>query len=276
MIGKAFINDIVNKAIENYLKYKSTPQDEHFFDFPVMAIRTLIYIYGELDIINPYITQNEHNLGGFDNNLTKYGFSLEKLQDFKNQFLKYTEDLDQNKNPNYGFLNLEKYLIDMYFCKKKSMHLTDKEDEEFKSWLYLEENQNPYIQRDINNFCTDKTELAQYFQSISFETSHNFNISEFRTSILLPEAYQIFGYSLEQISQLNDIDLRNMNNQIYNFFRVDANDENRDSLLQKAVNYYKKYGNRVTSGNGYVDFLLFASILATAIFIVLLMTFNLL
>ena len=51
------------------------------------------------------------------------------------------------------------------------------------------------------------------------------------------------------------------------FFHVNPMEPNKAELLDKAVNYYKRYGNRVTTGNGYVDFLLFASILATAVFI---------
>ena len=83
MIGKPFINESLSNAIENYLKYKNNPESEGFNEFKVMVIRSLIYIYGELDIINPYITQNEKNMGGFDNNLMKYGFSPKDLENFK-------------------------------------------------------------------------------------------------------------------------------------------------------------------------------------------------
>ena len=84
----------------------------------------------------------------------------------------------------------------------------------------------------------------------------------------------IVGYNFAQINALNSQDLQAVNNQIYTFFRVDASLPNRKELLDKAVNYYKRYGNRVTTGNGYVDFLLFASVAATAIFIVMLVAIN--
>ena len=71
-------------------------------------------------------------------------------------------------------------------------------------------------------------------------------------------------------------DLRNINNQVYQFFHIDPKDENKDTMLQKAVNYYQKYGNRITSGNGYVDLLLFLSVISTAIFITLLFAFKIL
>lgn len=58
------------------------------------------------------------------------------------------------------------------------------------------------------------------------------------------------------------------------FFRVDSSLSNSKELLEKAVNYYKRYGNKITTGNGYVDFLLFASIAATALFVVALIALN--
>lgn len=274
MMGKPFINLAVSKAIENYLKYKGKLEEPMFSTFPVFVIRTLIYIYGELDIINPYITQNEHNMGGFDSNLAKYGFSLDKIQDFKNQFLVYEQELSLNKVPNTAFLKIEKYLIEMYFCKQKTMRISVDLQEEFKTYLYLPENSNPFIQQELNRVVLDKNELSLYFNSLAFEANHNFSIEELRRNTLVPEAYTLLGYSLDQINTLSDVDLRNVNNQIYAYFRVNANLPDRDDYLQKAINYYKKYGNRVTSGNGYVDFLLFASVFATAIFILILVFFN--
>ena len=92
MIGNVFINEVFSRAIELYLKYKDKPNEPEYHRFLVMAIRTLVSIYGELDIINPYITQNEHNMGGFDSNLTKFGFPKSDLEDFKKQFLIFFEE----------------------------------------------------------------------------------------------------------------------------------------------------------------------------------------
>lgn len=271
MIGKPFINEILSKAIENYLKYKEKPNDPIFTSFPVMVIRTLIYIYGELDIINPYITQNEHNMGGFDNNLTKYGFPLNELEEFKSQFIIFEKEL--NNLPNTGFINIEKYLIKMYFYKQKVMNIPREQQQEFKTYLYLYDNPNELIKKDIERWCIDKNELSIYFQSIAHEFMHNYRLEEVRRNMLLKEAYTLLGYQMEQLNMLSDSDLRNVNQQVYQFFRVDQNLNDKDELLQKAVNYYKKYGNKITSGNGYVDFLLFVSILATATLIASLVLF---
>ena len=272
MIGKPFINEELSQAIENYLKFKDKPDSLEFSSFPVMVIRSLVFIYGELDIINPYITRNENNMGGFNGNLMKYGISLELVQKFKECFPSFKQEALELKKPNVSFIKIEKYLIQMYFCKKKMMNLSIENQQEFKKLLYLKENNNVRMQEDLKKYTIHEEELDLYFQSIAFEYAHNFILEEARRSFLTRDAYTLLGYSMEQIYLLNDADLRNVNQQIYNFFRVDSNLENKEELLEKAVNYYKRYGNKVTSGNGFVDFLLFASILATAIFVTFLIS----
>ena len=267
MIGNVFINEVFSRAIELYLKYKDKPNEPEYHRFLVMAIRTLVSIYGELDIINPYITQNEHNMGGFDSNLTKFGFPKSDLEDFKNQFLIFFEEAKNAKVPNSGFVQIEKYFIDMFFCKKKSMNLSDEDVLKFQEYLYIPSNTDPYIQNDMNRFLSDKNVLALYFESKQFESEHEFTLEEVQRDILSADAYQVLGYSMEQVYNFTDQDLQAVNGRVYQFFHVNPMEPNKAELLDKAVNYYKRYGNRVTTGNGYVDFLLFASVLATAVFI---------
>ena len=267
MIGNVFINEVVSQAIELYLKYKDKPNEKEYHQFLVTAIRTLIFIYGELDIINPYITQNERNMGGFDSNLTKFGFPKEYLADFKQQFLVFVEDEKKGHVPNRGLIKVEKYFIDMFFCKKNTMNLSDEEVSKFQNYLYVPSNPDVFIQNDMKRYFTNQDVIQLYFQSKRFECAHHFSLEEIQRDILNADAYQILGYSMEQVNNLTDVDLQSVNMRIYQFFQVNPNDSNKTELLEKAVNYYKRYGNRITSGNGYVDFLLFASILATAIFI---------
>lgn len=274
MIGKPFINEALTKAIEIYLKYKDNPEHPDFHTFPVQVVKTLVYIYGELDIINPYITQNEHNLGGFDNNITKFGYDSDKLEDFKNLFLTFEQEVKENKYPNLSFMAIQKHLIEMFLLKKTSMNLPNESLEEFQKYLYLESNTDEYIKADLLKYVTDTSELELYFKSLAYETAHNFTLEEIQRNTLYSDAYTLLGYSMEQINGLNDLDLQKVNTQVYNFFRVDSNDPEKDELLLRAVNYYKKYGNRITSGNGFVDLLLFASILATGVFISILFAFQ--
>lgn len=267
MIGKPFINDVINKAIEDYLKYKQMPDNEAFSRFPVLAIRTLIYIYGELDIINPYITRNEQSMGGFDSNLMKYGFTKDKIEDLKDSFLRYEKNLTNQTIPNEGLISIEKYLMEMYLLKEKSMHLTKDDEALFNSYLYFPENTNQTVQNNLFLIGDNPSYLKWYFQSIAFETRHNFSFEEVRRVTFPPLAYQILGYNMTQVNALNDIDLKKVNENVLNFFRINPDEENKEEMLLKAISYYQKYGNRLTSGNGYVDLLLFLSILVTTLFI---------
>ena len=57
---------------------------------------------------------------------------------------------------------------------------------------------------------------------------------------------------------------------VYHFFRIKDNDLNKRGRLDEAIRYYKKYGNTITSGNGYVDLLLLMSVIATGLMLVVL------
>lgn len=272
MIGQPFINPVLSHAIEMYLKYKDHPEDPNFSEFTVMVVRTLVFIYGELDILNPYITHNEHMMGGFDSNITKYGFSIDALTDFKNQFLKFVEEQQKNIRPNSSFIKIQKYLIDMYSYKQKTMNLPIDQLMLFKKYLYIPENSEKIA--EINRYLINPQEIIGYLNSKIYETNHNFILEPVKRETLNTDAYILLGYNMNQINNLNDTDLKAVNEQIYRFFRVDSNSPNSKELLDKAVNYYKRYGNRITTGNGYVDFLLFASIAATALFITVLIALN--
>ena len=58
------------------------------------------------------------------------------------------------------------------------------------------------------------------------------------------------------------------------FGAVDKESINRDEMLSKAMDYYKLYGKRLTSGNGYVDILLLMSVIVTSLSIIAIIVFN--
>ena len=130
MESNIFINQAFTNAINLYLENKQSSDSIEFSTFPVMVIRTLILIYGELDIINPFRTNNEDRMGGFDSNLTKFGFSKRALTNFKNCFQKCIEN---QTHPNIYFLKVEKYLIDMFFYRKKVINNTEEQIKSFQS-----------------------------------------------------------------------------------------------------------------------------------------------
>ena len=63
-------------------------------------------------------------------------------------------------------------------------------------------------------------------------------------------------------------------NEAYNYFEVDANSINREEELEKNINYYKKYGKKIATGNGYVDILLLMSVIVTTLSVTAIIVFS--
>ena len=70
--------------------------------------------------------------------------------------------------------------------------------------------------------------------------------------------------------RMKDSEIENINNKVYHFFRIKEADLNKRSRLENAIAYYKKYGNTITSGNGYVDLLLILGIVSTGLMFIIL------
>ncbi len=263
MKDNIFINLAINSAIESYMNYKQTTDNEMFVSFPVMVIRTLIAIYGELDIINPYRTQNENQMGGFDENLTKFGLPASSLKKFKESFENYRIAKEKKEFPNPYFIEIEKLLIDMFYYRKKSMNLSSEEIENFQKMLYLSTTNNPVMLQEINSSTNDILVIDHYWNGKLFESNHNLHFMPYKKNTLIPEAYNVLGYSLESIAEMDEATLNELNLKILSFFKIDPAETNQRERLQQAVTYYKQFGNRITTGNGYVDMLMLLSIIAT-------------
>lgn len=258
-----FINEAFSEAIKKYLANKNTPNNKDFSSFLVVVIRILVLIYGELDIINPYQTNNSSGLGGFDSNLKKFGLLDEDLNEFKNQMLLFYQNENHIEVLKSSFIKLQKLLIDMLLLKKSHVLVSDEELENFRNLLYLQEDSNE-VKKDLyNTLSPNSNEVINYLNSRLFEQKHNFVLTEYKDVALSNEAYQIAGFNIVEVMNMSENEIENINNKVYHFFRIKANDLNKRDRLQSAIEYYKKYGNTLTSGNGYVDILLFSGIVAT-------------
>ena len=67
----------------------------------------------------------------------------------------------------------------------------------------------------------------------------------------------------------------NAKNEAYNYFMVDATSPSRDDDLESAINNFKNYGKKVTTGNGYVDILLLMSVIVTSFSVIAIIIFSL-
>lgn len=262
MEGTTFVNGAIQNAIKNYLTYKATSSREEFQMFFVVVVRALVLIYGELDIVNPYRTNNEKS---FDENLKKFGLSLEKVNEFKTELQTFSEIKEVNNESKGLFISIQKKLIDMFVLRKSHVIVSPEELEEFKSLLYTKTDTAPIKQDLYNKYSPDSDELLHYLSSMLFETIHEYRFTEFKEITLAAEAYQLAGFNAIEVMNMKEEDIININNKVYHFFRIKDTDVNKRVRLDEAIAYYKKYGTTITSGNGYVDLLLLLSFITTGL-----------
>jgi len=274
MEGTIFVNAALTNAIKDYLNFKSNPEGKEFNTFLVQVIKLLVYIYGELDITNPYRTNNVAGLGGFDNNLQKFGLSDNELIKFKNELLNYYQNADLTVQK-HAFLHIQKKIIDMFLYKKSHILISDEEVNVFKGMLYFKEDTNVYKMELYNKYTPNSDEVINYFNSMLHEQKHNYTFTEYKDIALSQEAYQIAGYNVVEVMNMSEKEILNINNKVYHFFRIKDTDLNKRKRLESAILYYKKYGNAVTSGNGYVDMLLLAGIVATGMMLTVIVAIRL-
>ena len=265
MEGTTFINDAFTKSIRDYLTYKNNPSREEFNSFCVVVVRILIQIYGELDIINPYRTNGEK---GFKDNLTKFGYSEEALETFFNDMQTFYQNQENDEICKELFLKIQESLVDMFAYRKKQVVVSNEEIENFKKLLYTKENTTPSQFLLYNKYTPNEDTILHYLSSKLYEVSHNYTFNALKEVALRAEAYQLAGYNAVEVMNMKEEDILNINNKVYHFFRIKDNDTNKRGRLEEAINYYKKYGNTITSGNGYVDLLLILSVIATSLMLI--------
>ncbi len=267
MEGNALVNSAIDEAVKKYLQYKSTPENEEFHSFLVNVIKTLIYLYGELDIVNPYQTQTAMAASVFDTNLKKYGLSDQRLNDFKDNCLKYQENAQNIDILKTSFLEIQRILVEMFILKKDHVLISEEEEKEFQTYLYSKEDTDPLKLNLYNQLTPDSNEIILYYHSLLYSQKHKFVLTEYKDVALDKEAYQLAGYNIVEVMNMSEQEILNVNNKVYHFFRIKETDMNKRQRLESAIAYYKKYGNAITSGNGYVDMLLLSSVVATGLMV---------
>lgn len=263
-----FVNEAFDVAIKNYLQSKDHKDSIMYNSFLVVVIRTLINIYGELDIISPFQSKNEVLL---HNNLLKFKFSKMKLNKFFSDLESFYNNDKLEILPNNIFVNVEMFLIDMYMTKKVNYNVTLEESEKFKKLLYSPYAKNPLMISFNYSNSIDNFSVMNYF-----DAQDKFNVKveiEEPKVLLAPEAYRVINKNYTDICLLSAEDVKNINEEVYTSLNVDKNMVNFEYLYDLALfNFYNK-DRKITSGNGYVDILLVMGIVSTFLMTVAIVLF---
>lgn len=267
MEDSIFVNEAFDYAIKTYMDCKTDPEGELFNSFLVVVIRTLVFIYGELDILNPYKTKNIKGLGGLDSNLKKYGLNDTELEDFKTKMQVFYQNQSNDEIAKNSFVAIERMLILMFAKRSRHILLNNEDVEELKKLLYTAKTTNSYRKALYDRLTPASEMLEHYLNSKIYEATHDFIITEYKENTLRADAYKIAGYDELQVMKMSSEQIAEVNNKVYNFFGIKTNDLNKKTRLDSAISYYNKYGKTLTSGNGYVDMILLASVVATIMMI---------
>lgn len=270
---QTFINEAFTKAINDYQNSKNQPDGLIYNSFLVVVIRLLTSIYSELDIINPLMTNNQNAL---KENLLKFGYSSDKLENFFNNLEKfYIIDKEnerlQVKKENMFFIIIQKQIVDMLICKKLNFHLTQKEVKAFYDLLYTTNCKEPIKVSYNYLYAKDVNEIDNYFKK---QMQENVKVVEAKEKKLLNlRAYEILNYNIDDINNMEQEQIDKINRQVYDYFKIRENAINKEFLLEKAIIEYDKEKNKVTSGNGYVDIILVMSVICTAVMLISVLVF---
>lgn len=273
-VKTVFQNEAFDKAIKDYLSFDGDIDGKIYNSFLVVVMRMLVNIYGELDIVNPYLTFNSEAL---DHNLMKYGASQELVNEFKLMLDMYykielKKENSVKKEGNPYFIDVQKKLIDMFILKKNNVDISDSDYSEFFNLLYTPATDNP-LRLSYNYLLADDVyEVATYFQE-SVNNSKHVVVKKNRDDLLDLSIYKMFDYKLSDISMMNNDELKQINSGIYSALNINENAINKEYLLNEAIRALKGEDNKVTTGNGYVDILLIMSVVVTCVMVVSIFAF---
>jgi len=111
-----FINIGIDSAIKDYIANLNNQNGLVYNSFLVVIIRSLVLIYGNADIINPYKLKDKV---AFFNNLTKYGLSKTDASIFTEDFLSFYNVYKENNQVKEKIYTLEAKKEDFEISKEK-------------------------------------------------------------------------------------------------------------------------------------------------------------
>ncbi len=265
-----FLNKGLSYAFTSYLSNLNNPDSIEYNSFLSITIRLLELIYGS-SLIDAYKSNDSLN---FKNILQIYTYPLKDIEIFLENidcFFKF----DQNNSkqlPNPYFKAILLALYDMFIAKKESIGISFTEEEKFLELAYTTSTKEPYQ----ISYLYIQEENPLYFEKYYYSKINNldvtkeFDISQTIIGSLNLEALGYVGVTLNDLTKMNNEEIKNAQKKTYQYFNVDLNSPTKDQDLIKALkDKQTKSKIALSTGNGYVDILLLMSIITTTISLIL-------
>ena len=227
--SNVFINPAFQYAITEFIACKSSRHSVKYYDFYIMTIRALVFLYGEADIINSYKTMNEKGMGGFDVNVNKYGYPLSEINQFKIDFLNYYNiDMAEKrtivKEKNKFLIEVEKDLIDMFFLKMQARALSTADINNFYAMLFTMDSANAYIKSFNLLTATDEYAVQNYFKIKLFQYENKIDFKAIIVNKLDMAIYNHFGIASDIVDKWTQSQVDYVNAQIFDYVKTSYDD----------------------------------------------------
>lgn len=156
MDNNIFVNKTFDAALKKYILLERKGMLENSYDPLIIIIRCLIFIYGDLDIINPNITKDTKTLV---ENLSKYGYSV-------NEIILFFKRLDSLKNNE--FMEIAKQIVEMFYMKSKMLNIKTNEKTEFLCILNKIKFSNLDEKYQIESYMEEKLKKLEENNNVEF------------------------------------------------------------------------------------------------------------
>ncbi len=232
------VDDALLNAIAKYIDNKEA------ISFDTNIVRILIHIYNEIDFINPFLLK-DYSL--IDKNLLRYGLPEEELVKFKNSFNRYMVNQSED-----DFLTIYKIIMDMIAYKYKDDFITKEEVVEYENIFFKGKSVNA---------------LNKYWDSTLYKINNKIKFTEARENVFNPYAYYLQGKTMADIKEMSNEKLYHLNRKILREYNIKVDDKNMINKLNIAISKAMMPRGQLSTGNGFVDILMFLSFVATEIMV---------
>ena len=252
---KYFVNEAFEEGIKAYIAKSNNQKYAKKYEFELIIIETLVEIYDQIDILNPYKLRDVNSLR---KNFAVYGASFNEINELFRLLDEYKKWYSSPKKEASDILeNIFKILSSFVLLKYNSVVISSSEMKYYEDFFNLE---NDYLKKTASLMKEDYQTVINIFPQMRANSKNRFAKAK-KDFILFDDAeYQRYGLDVDEVKDLSDTKLLELNYQI----------KIRDEIAKKKR---KKTSNFVlSSGNGFIDGLILFSIICTEIMVGIVIT----
>ena len=255
---KIFINPAIEYGIRAFLAQKEGNGYNRAHTFEMHVIKALTIIYGEKTILLPYKIDNEK---AFECNLLMYDLKESDMKKFiqcMNEYYHFMKNYKIGSDATGLITEIEQLLLEMINRRNKRKQFSEAEITMLDSIF------NP-IGGDLKKIKSligkDSGLLIKTWHDKKYElTNTQIRLIAINPNLLMPAEYAKYGYDIKHVALLSDNEIKNIN-------KIIVDEMIREEASSKVTKTKRRKSIVLTCGNGFVDKLMLASIVATEIMI---------